>query len=110
VFAEPGDVVYAACFGRYGLAGQYPNFDTACFRASRAVYEATPQLWFDFEHNATRTRLTLCECRWFLRRLPTGVEPKRAGLVGRLTETVVAPSIDGRQCVSNPLGIFAGTL
>jgi hypothetical protein len=91
ILTEPGEVVYAACFGRYGLAGHYPYFDTACFRASRRVYEATPQPWFDFEYDPTRTRLTLCECQWFLDRLPSGLEPKRAGSIGRLTETVVVP-------------------
>jgi len=107
---ETGDVVYAACFGRYGLAGHYPHFDTACFRASRRVYEATPQPWFDFACDATRTRLTLCECRWFLRRLPRGANPKRAGTVGRLTEMVVAPSADGQQRTCNPYEIAASTL
>ncbi|MFO8007992.1 MAG: hypothetical protein R6V05_09665 [Candidatus Brocadiia bacterium] len=102
VLTEPGDVAYCACFGRYGLAGHYPHFDTACFRASRTVYEATPQPWFDFEYDVTRTRLTLCECRWFLRRLPRGVIPKRAGSVGRLTEMVVAPSADGRPQIRHP--------
>jgi len=101
VLTEPGDVVYAACFGRYGLAGHYPHFDTACFRASRAVYEAMPQPWFDFEYNPTRTRLTLCECRWFLRRLPAGVKAKYAGTIGRLMEMVVALSTDGRQHTLN---------
>jgi len=110
ILTEPGDVLYAACFGRYGLAGHYPHFDTACFRASRAVYEATPQPWFDFEYDATRTRLTLCECRWFLRRLPAGVEPKRAGTVGRLTEMVVAPSADGEKRIRNPYEVPVGTL
>jgi len=110
ILTEPGDVVYAACFGRYGLAGHYPHFDTACFRASRAVYEATPQPWFDFACDPTRTGLTLCECRWFLRRLPRGANPKRAGTVGRLTEMVVAPSADGQQRTCNPYEIAASTL
>jgi len=101
VLTEPGDVVYAACFGRYGLAGHYPHFDTACFRASRAVYEAMPQPWFDFEYDPTRTRLTLCECRWFLRRLPPGIEPKRVGSIGRLTEMVVVPKANGTLKVHN---------
>ena len=110
VLTEPGDVVYAACFGRYGAAGHYPHFDTACFRASRMVYEATPQPWFDFEYDPTLTRLTLCECRWFLRRLPRGLEPKRAGTVGRLAEMVVAPSAGGQQRTCNPYELAAGIL
>jgi len=32
----------------YGAAGHYPHFDTACFQASRRVYDAMPQPWFDF--------------------------------------------------------------
>ena len=104
---RPVRVVY---LGRYGTAGHYPHFDTACFRASRKVYEATPQPWFDFEYDPTRTRLTLCECRRFLRRLPQGIEPKRVGTIGRLTEMVVAPGADGRPRISNPHEIYAGTL
>ncbi|MFO8014311.1 MAG: hypothetical protein R6X20_13520 [Phycisphaerae bacterium] len=92
ILTEPGEVVYCACFGRYGLAGHYPHFDTACFRASRRVYEATPQPWFDFACDATRTRFTVCQCAWFLCRLPPAMKPKRAGRVGRLTETVAAPA------------------
>jgi len=110
ILTEPGDVVYAACFGRYGLAGHYPHFDTACFRASRRVYEAMPQPWFDFEYNPTRTRLTLCECRWFLRRLPRGIKPRRVGSIGRLTEMVVAPSADGEKRIRNPYEVPVGTL
>ncbi|MFO8013096.1 MAG: hypothetical protein R6X20_07305, partial [Phycisphaerae bacterium] len=110
VLTEAGDVVYCACFGRYGAAGHYPHFDTACFRASRAVYETTPQPWFDFACDPTRTRLTLCECRWFTRRLPPSIEPKCAGSVGRLTEMVVAPSSKGQQQIRNPHEIAAGTL
>ncbi|MFO8013877.1 MAG: hypothetical protein R6X20_11310, partial [Phycisphaerae bacterium] len=98
-----------ACFGRYGLAGHYPHFDTACFRASRRVYEATPQPWFDFEYDPTRTRLTLCECRWFLRRLAGSIQPKRAGSIGRLTEMAVAPGPDGQQRICNPHVLSAGT-
>ncbi|MFO8014129.1 MAG: hypothetical protein R6X20_12585 [Phycisphaerae bacterium] len=106
ILTEPGDVVYCACFGRYGLAGHYPHFDTACFRASRAVYESTPQPWFDFACDPTHTRLTLCECQWFQRRLPEGIEPKRAGAVGRLTEMVVAPNTDGQRRACNPYGVL----
>jgi len=106
---EPGDVVYAACLGRYGMTGHYPHFDTACFRASRAAYEATPQPWFDFEYDATRTRLTLCECQWFLRRLPLDIQPKRGGNVGRLCEMVFAPTSDCRCQTWNPHA-FSGRL
>jgi len=38
--AEPGDVIYAACLGRYGMTGHYLDFGCGCFRASRRVYES----------------------------------------------------------------------
>jgi len=103
-------MVCCACFGRYGAVGHYPHFDMACFRAGRRVYEAMPQPWFDFEYDSTRTRLTLCECQWFLRRLPRGTEPRRVGSIGRLTEMVVAPTTAGGQQTCNPHEIFAGML
>jgi hypothetical protein len=107
ILTEPGDLVYCACLGRYGVAGHYPHFDTACFRASRAVYEATPQPWFDFEYDATRTRLTVCECRWFVRRLTQGIEPKGVGSIGRFTEMVVAPSAKNQVYVESAHKVVA---
>ena len=66
-------------------------------RPGQAIYEASRQPWFDFEYAPTRTRLTLCECQWFVRCLPPGIEPKRAGSIGRLTKMVVAPTGNGKQ-------------
>ena len=105
---EPGDVVYCGCFGRYGTAGHYPHFDTACFRASRQVYEATSQPWFDFGYDETLTQKTRCECARFAQRLASlsldgrPVVPLQMGVIGRLTQVVLIPAVPGCLRIVSP--------
>jgi len=119
---ESGDVVYAACFGRYGTAGHYLDFGCGCFRATRRVYESMPPPWFDFGYDATLTQKTQCECARFAHRLSTltlgpacqgeaqrsPVVPLQVGVIGRLTEVVLITTGSGRMRVVSPHGIPLG--
>jgi hypothetical protein len=124
VLTAPGEVVYCACFGRYGTAGHYLDFACGCFRASRRVYEALPPPWFDFGYDETLTRKTQCECARFAQRLSTlslpdtspavcsaaaeggpcarPVVSRQVGVIGRLTDVVLVPNGRGRMRIVSP--------
>ena len=91
-----------------GAAGFPSNVNVAAAVGLAGVGARNTQLeiWAD----PTRTRLTLCECRWFARRLPADIEPRRVGSIGRLTEMVVVPSAGGPRHILNPHQVVARTL
>jgi len=94
ILTAPGDLVYCGYTSQKGCLAHYGDKDlgAGCMRVSTKVLRAIKPPWFEFEYNKKGTAITLCECRYFLRKAEAaGFQSKMVGVVGHLSEMVVRP-------------------
>lgn len=95
ILIAKGDLIYcgysngkARCLAHWG----HEDLGCGCMRASLDVLKSIEPPWFNFQMNKKGTAVTLCECRYFLRKAQAaGFESRMVGAISHLSIMAVRP-------------------
>jgi hypothetical protein len=94
ILTADGDVVYCGSYSSRGTPDHIGDkqFNSACWRVHRRVFESFGPPWFRVGHSGDVTERTYCDCNYFKDRCnDAGFDSHMVGLIAQRVEIVLFP-------------------